>query len=193
MRPTCDILRRKAILKGGDLNTLKRQPKGFLSQQGSISFLDYTDLAPTSGILLCWVFPLVPLGQGDKIPRQSGHSLWRSRTQRTNHHSILCLRPESGCQRRAWDGGHHNRQKEITLLSFAPLAQGRFLAGGWMGAAAATNTIACGNTTSLTQWARPGIELTSSPRLCRVLNPLSHNGNSLLSFSKCLYSVPQPT
>lgn len=33
--------------------------------------------------------------RGQDIPRQSGHSLWRSRTQRTNHHSILCLRPKS--------------------------------------------------------------------------------------------------
>ena len=38
--------------------------------------------------------------------------------------------------------------------------------------------LACGNTGSLTQWARPGIEPTSSWTLCQVLNLLSYNGNS---------------
>ena len=37
----------------------------------------------------------------------------------------------------------------------------------------ATHTIAQGNIGSLTHWARPGMELTSSPLL-----PLSHKGNS---------------
>ena len=37
-----------------------------------------------------------------------------------------------------------------------------------------------GNAKSLTHWARPGIEPTSSGTLCQVLNPLNHIGNSLL-------------
>ena len=37
---------------------------------------------------------------------------------------------------------------------------------------------ACDNARSLTHWARPGIEPTSSWALCWVLNPLSHSGNS---------------
>ena len=44
----------------------------------------------------------------------------------------------------------------------------------------------CGNTTSLTHWARPGIKPTSSERQCQVLNPLSHNGNSLSEHFKSL-------
>ena len=36
----------------------------------------------------------------------------------------------------------------------------------------------CGNAGSLTHWERPGIELASSQRQCRVLNMLSHNRNS---------------
>ena len=39
---------------------------------------------------------------------------------------------------------------------------------------------------SLTQWARPGIRPASSGIVCQVLNPLSHNGNSLSYF--CLIS-----
>ena len=35
-----------------------------------------------------------------------------------------------------------------------------------------------GNTGSLTYWAWPGIKHISLQTLCRVLNPLSHNGNS---------------
>ena len=34
------------------------------------------------------------------------------------------------------------------------------------------------NAGSLTHWARPGIELTSSRTLCQFLNPRSHSGNS---------------
>ena len=45
--------------------------------------------------------------------------------------------------------------------------------------AASLNTaVACSATGSLTLWAGPGIEPTSSWRQCRVLNPLSHNQNS---------------
>ena len=36
----------------------------------------------------------------------------------------------------------------------------------------------CGNPGSLTHWARPGMEPTSSQILLKVLNPLSHSGNS---------------
>ena len=38
------------------------------------------------------------------------------------------------------------------------------------------------NAKFLTHWARPGTELTSSQRQHWVLNPLSHNGNSLVDF-----------
>ena len=41
-----------------------------------------------------------------------------------------------------------------------------------------TYTTAHSNAGSLTHWAKPGIEPTSSWTLCWVLNPLSHNGNS---------------
>ena len=50
----------------------------------------------------------------------------------------------------------------------------------WMGAASLTCTIAGGNTWSLTHWARPGIQPTSSQRQHQVFNPLSHNGSSLV-------------
>ena len=59
---------------------------------------------------------------------------------------------------------------------------------------------ACGNERSLTHWARPGIKPTSSWRLCRVLNLLSHNGNPCycfieegwqwFRFSTCIWGVP---
>ena len=42
------------------------------------------------------------------------------------------------------------------------------------------------NARSLTQWARPGIEPTSSLILCWVLNHLSHNGNSIKHISQLL-------
>ena len=45
-------------------------------------------------------------------------------------------------------------------------------------ATSVTYTAACGNTRSLTHWARPGIEPASLQTLCQVLNPLSHNRNS---------------
>ena len=45
-------------------------------------------------------------------------------------------------------------------------------------AASATYTTAHGNATSLTHWARPGIEPASSQQQCWVLNLLSHNRNS---------------
>ena len=45
-------------------------------------------------------------------------------------------------------------------------------------ATSATHATACGNTTSLTHWARPGIELTPSWTLCQVFYPLIHNRNS---------------
>ena len=42
---------------------------------------------------------------------------------------------------------------------------------------------ACSNARSLTHWARPGVESTSSERQCWLLNPLSQNGNSLNWYS----------
>ena len=48
--------------------------------------------------------------------------------------------------------------------------------------AMATYITACGNTESLTHWVRPGIEPASSQRYRQILNPLSHNGNSLILF-----------
>ena len=49
--------------------------------------------------------------------------------------------------------------------------------------------IACGNAECLTHWAAPGIEPTSSQTLCRVLNPLSHNVNSLPTYFKYDHSL----
>ena len=43
----------------------------------------------------------------------------------------------------------------------------------------------CGNTGSLTRWARLVIKCTSSWRLRQVLNLLSHNRNSKIHFFKC--------
>ena len=45
-------------------------------------------------------------------------------------------------------------------------------------AASVTYTAACGNAGPLTHGTWAGIEPTSSWKLCQVLNPLSHNGNS---------------
>ena len=72
-------------------------------------------------------------------------------------------------------------------------------ARGWIGVAAAglhhshrhsnagcatcaTCAAAHGRARSLIHWARPGIEPASSQTLCWVLNPLSHNGNSIFAF-----------
>ena len=44
-------------------------------------------------------------------------------------------------------------------------------------ATSATCAAACGNSGSLTHWTRPGMELASSQRQHRILNPLNHNGN----------------
>ena len=44
----------------------------------------------------------------------------------------------------------------------------------------------CNNAWSLTQWMRPGIEPASSWILCWILNPLSHNRNSLKLGFKCM-------
>ena len=48
----------------------------------------------------------------------------------------------------------------------------------------ATYITAYSNTRSLSHWARPGIKPTSSWIPCQVLNPLSHNGNSLFAYFK---------
>ena len=82
------------------------------------------------------------------------------------------------------------------LLSFLfslyaePAAYGSSQAQGWIRPAAEghshdhrirgasmTYAAAYGNSGSLTHWARPGIQPTSS-QLCPILNLLSHNGNS---------------
>ena len=60
-------------------------------------------------------------------------------------------------------------------------------------AASENSTPACGKARSLTHWVRPGIEPTFSQTLCWVLNPLSHNWNSLYSiiysFSSGYYKI----
>ena len=55
-------------------------------------------------------------------------------------------------------------------------------------AASMAYTEACGNAGSLTQWARPGMELASSKTLCQVPNLLSHNGNSSLIYFNLYYN-----
>jgi len=68
----------------------------------------------------------------------------------------------------------------------------------WIWATSVTYSIcgSCSNTGSLTHWARPGIELASSQILCQVLNPLSHNRNSMMlssfyaAISECYLSSP---
>ena len=87
------------------------------------------------------------------------------------------------------------------FFSFEGLTWGNgvSLAIGWTGAtagaytkpqqgqirtASATYAAACSNPGSLTHWARPGIEPTSSWTLCQVLNPQNLSGNFwFLSFS----------
>ena len=58
-------------------------------------------------------------------------------------------------------------------------------------AASAIYTAACGNIGSLTYWAKPGVEPTSSQRQGQVLNSLSHNGNSLIPIKFQLNSLDQ--
>ena len=59
----------------------------------------------------------------------------------------------------------------------------------WIWATSVTYITACGDTGSLTHWARPGIKPASSQRQCRVLNPLSHSGNSAFSYSWTVLSL----
>ena len=68
------------------------------------------------------------------------------------------------------------------LFMATPMAYGSSWARGQMGAAAAGLHHSHGNTRFLTPCVRPGIEPASSRTLCWVLNPLSHNGNSLMHF-----------
>ena len=86
------------------------------------------------------------------------------------------------------------------FFSWLWLWHGSSQARGWIGAAAAcltpvpqprqhlicaasvTYTEVCGNTRSLSHWARPGIKPISSQRQCHILNPWSHGGNSLKVF-----------
>ena len=49
-------------------------------------------------------------------------------------------------------------------------------------ASSMTYAAACGKAGSLTHWTRLGSELASSGTLCGVLNPQSHNGNSVNIF-----------
>ena len=49
---------------------------------------------------------------------------------------------------------------------------------GGIGVTSTTYAAACGNTGYLTHQEGPGVEPASSRRLLRVLNPLSHHGNS---------------
>ena len=51
------------------------------------------------------------------------------------------------------------------------------------------NTAACGNTWSLTHWAKPGIKSASSQILCWVLNSLSHSGNTVPLLLICRNSL----
>ena len=83
-----------------------------------------------------------------------------------------------------------------------PVAYGSFLARGRSGAAveacatatqphqiwaaSVTYATACGNTRSLTHWARPGMEPTSSQRQHWVLSLLSCSGNSTSFFMMCI-------
>lgn len=53
----------------------------------------------------------------------------------------------------------------------------------WIHAASATYSTSCSNTGSLIHGSRPGTEPTSSQTLGHVLNPLSHNRNSSITFS----------
>ena len=50
--------------------------------------------------------------------------------------------------------------------------------------ASTTYAAACGNTRSLTQWAKPGIKPASSQTLYRDLNTLSHSENPTSDFLK---------
>ena len=80
------------------------------------------------------------------------------------------------------------------LFTVAPAAYGNYQARGQMRAEAHTTAAATldpselksvtyatawSNTGSLAHRMRPGIEPESSQRQCRVLNPLSHDGNSI--------------
>ena len=50
---------------------------------------------------------------------------------------------------------------------------------------------AWGNNGTLTHWTRPGIKPSTSWTLCQVLNPLSHNGNSLnIYFFELMFLFP---
>ena len=59
----------------------------------------------------------------------------------------------------------------------------------WIWATSVTHATACNNARFLIYWERPGIQPATSWRLCWVLNPLSHNGNSGFNTSKLIYSL----
>ena len=88
------------------------------------------------------------------------------------------------------------------LFMAVPVAYGSYWARVWIGAAAGfklqpwkhqiqaapeTYATAYSNSGSLTHWARPGIEPTSSQRQHQVLNPLSHSGNSCTTSSLSIH------
>ena len=56
-----------------------------------------------------------------------------------------------------------------------------------------TYSAVCGNTGSLTHSVRPGIDPASSERQCQIFNPLSHKGNSQMSFLTTYYGKLQYT
>ena len=67
----------------------------------------------------------------------------------------------------------------LFFLMAAPGAYGSSWARGQIEASAASLWHIHGNTGFLTHWVTPRIESASSWTLCWVLNPRSHNGNSL--------------
>ena len=60
----------------------------------------------------------------------------------------------------------------------------------WIPTLSVTYMTACGNTRSLTQWARPGFDPASSRALCQVFNLLSHNVNSVIFLTKGEFVLP---
>ena len=87
--------------------------------------------------------------------------------------SVACLSSQAAGQVRA--GAEAYATATVTLIQ----------------AASATCAIAWNNTGSLTHWTRPGIEPASSWRLCQILNPLSHNGNSSFVLIYILFNLKQ--
>ena len=127
------------------------------------------------------------------------YGMWKFPGQGSN----LCHSSDpSGCSDNTGSLTHTTRELIFFYFSFfcflifnfmaTPAAYGSSWARGQIGAAAAglhhchgntgsrPHAEACGNARSLTHWMWPGMEPESSWTLCWVLNPLSHNGNSLI-------------